>query len=310
MAPIFKGGGELMDQALDLARRRDFARARQKFIDAGTKFTKEGSVQFASLANAYAELMRIGQGNTDPGTLTNLASFLRSSVGSTALRPGLREISSGDLANELELSARETSLVLAVQSGGGDRNGLAQALQGLANDYRRLGNQPLFLPEFLQQRAIPADSRVPVLMALSYETLGAATQIVNPLQAAEHFQTAQQYWVQAGDDAKAREVAALVSNLALRAKCWFCGREGAGHGVQFVSMPIDQDVTGLKGLDSSPLPSLDQSGSRVFVCKGCFSAVRLLATRIAEERVAQVREELLAEIRRLEQRISSVRPSR
>ena len=305
MAPIFKDGSATLEQGLDLARRRDFDRARAKFQDASKKLSKEGSILYVNLANAYAELFSIGVRNENPEALMALSAFLRSTLGTTELRPGPRGIAASDLANQLELTARDKSLTAALQAPSSDPTALAQALQSLAGAYGQLGPQVLFLPELFSQQAIPANSRFPVLMALSFETLGGAVQATNPLAAAEHFQTAQQYWTQAGNEARAASTGAQVSQLALQARCWICGREGTGHGVQFVSLPIDQDVAGLKGTEGSPLPSVDVSGRNVYVCKGCYSAIWGLADRIAFQRAGEVEARLLAEIRALEQRMQS-----
>ena len=308
MAPLFKSGNDLLEQGLDLSRRRQFAQAREKFLDAVRKLSKEGGTMYIDLARAYADLMLLSSPTPDPTLMANLANYLRSTLGTVELRPGPRGITGADLATQLQLDARDRNLSVAMASGQMDPNGLAQALQSLATDYMQLGNQVLFLPELFQQQTILADSRAPVLMALSFETLGRAIQSTDPMAAAEHFQTAQQYWSQAGDSARASIAASQLEQLSLQAKCWFCGREGAGHGVQFVSMPVDLDVTGLKGHDGSPLPSLDRSGTHLYVCKGCNSAVRVLADRIASERSAQVAQQLRAEMQALEQRLRAQMP--
>ena len=305
MSPVFKDGATTLDQGLDLARRRDFDHARAKFLDAAKKLSKEGSVLNVNIANAYADLFSIGVRSEHPDALLTLSSFLRATLGTTELRPGPRGIAASDLATQLELTAREKNLLAAAQAPTGNPAGLAQALQALANDYGQLGGQVLFLPELFNQQAIPANSRVATLMALSFETLGASTQASNPLGAAEHYQTAQQYWSQAGDEARAQAMGARVGQLALQAKCWFCGREGTGHGVQFVSLAVDQDVSGLKGMEGSPLPSLDPSGRYVYVCKGCYSAASGLADRIAFQRASEVEARLQAEIQALEQQLQS-----
>lgn len=305
MSPIFKDGSATLDQGLDLARRGEFDRAREKFLDAARKLSKEGSILNVTLANAYAELFSIGVRNSNPGSLMALSTLLRSGLGTTELRPGPRGISAADLATQLELRARDNALMAALQSGGGDAQALAQALQALASSYQQLGDQVLFLAELFERRTIPANSRFPVLMALSFETLGTSLQGQNPLGAAEQFQTAQQYWSQAGDENRAQSNAGRVANLALQAKCWFCGREGTGHGIQFVSLPIDQNVDGLKGGEASPLPSVDQSGRNVFVCKVCYSAAFGLADRLAVQRAGEAEARVLSAIREMEQRLRS-----
>jgi len=305
MAPIFKDGSTTLDQGLDFARRGDFDRAREKFLDAARKLSKEGSILNVTLANAYAELFSIGVRNSNPDSLMALSTLLRSGLGTTELRPGPRGISAADLASQLEVTAHDVNVTAAVRSNIGSAEGLASALQQVANEYSQLGNQVLFLPELFSQQSIPANSRFPVLMALSFETLGTSLQGSNPLGAAEHFQTAQQYWAQAGDENRAQTNANHVASLALQAKCWFCGREGIGHGIQFVSLPIDNNVDGLKGSEASPLPSVDHSGRNVYVCKVCYSAAWGLADRIAVQRSGEAEARLLAEIRAVEQRLQS-----
>jgi hypothetical protein len=305
MAPIFKDGSATLDQGLDFARRGEFDRAREKFLDASRKLSKEGSVLNVTLANAYAELFSLGVRNSNPGSLMALSTLLRSGLGATELRPGPRGISAADLAAQLEVTAHEVNVMSAVQAGAGSGEALATALQQVANEYSQLGNQVLYLPELFNHQSIAANSRFPVLMALSFETLGTSLQDSNPLGAAEHFQTAQQYWAQAGDENRAQTNANRVASLALQAKCWFCGREGTGHGIQFVSLPVDSNVDGLKGSETSPLPSVDRSGRNVFVCKGCYSAAWGLADRIAVQRAGEAEARLLAEMQAMERRLQS-----
>lgn len=306
MAPLFKDGSATMEQALDFARRREFDRARLKFMDASIKFSKEGSILWVNVAKAYADLLSPEVLAGQPQAMLTLASFLRSGLGATELRHGPRGILASDLATQLELTARDANLWAAFQSGAADEH-LARAFQQLANDYGQLGTQVLFLPELAQQQARSANLRVPILMALSFETLGKAVQATDPLAAADHYQTAQQYWTQAGEDVRAQEAANRVGHLSIQAKCWFCGREGRGHGIQFVSLPINQDVMGLKGTDASPLPSLDPSGRNVYVCKGCLSALQGLADKIAVERAGEVEERLNTKIEAVQRQIQSLR---
>jgi hypothetical protein len=306
MAPLLKSGTDLLEQGLDLARRREFDRAREKFADAGAKLAKEGRPLESNLARAYAELMMYPAQGRNPTYLANLAAFLQRSVGGADLRPGPRSIPALELAGQLNAAATEAQLIAQVGSGGGDRAALATALQGVAMTYRQMGGQILFLPDLFDHQVIAAGSKFSALMAVSFEVLGQSERASNPLAAAEHFQTARQYWAQAGDAARAEAAAAESQHLGLRARCWFCGREGIGHGVQFVSMPIDQDVSRLKGEETSPLPSLDGSGRQLFACQGCSSAVRLLADALAAQRSREVEARLLVQIRALEARMRSM----
>ncbi len=305
MAPLFKSGRDLLDQGLDLSRRRDFARAREKFVDAAARLAKESGTVDVDLARAYADLMGCGSPNLDPVAERMLATFVRERLGGLELRPGLRPISGADLATQLELDARDRELTSLRDPTAADPVAYARALQELAGGYSRIADQVLFLPEMFHQRTIGAGGRVPVLMATSFEALGVAAQTTDPIGAAEQFQTAQQYWAQAGESARADAAGRLIEKLSLRAQCWFCGRSGAGHGVQFVSLPIDRDVSGLEGRTDSPLPSVDPAGRHLYVCKGCHAAIRLFAERIADQRTAALAEQLRAEMRALERRLRS-----
>lgn len=297
---LFKSGPELFEQALDLSRRREFSRAKEKFHDASKKLASEGNVAAANLASAYAYLMGVALVPTDARGLAQLATFLRTYLGETELRPGPRGILASDLASQLDIEATELTLEAALRAGGGDPRGLSQMMQALANQYRSLAGAVLFVPEFTRQTAIDGGTRAPIWMALSFEVLGGAVQAADPLAAAEHFQTAHHYWVQAGQLSRAQGAMDTVNRLALRAKCWYCGREGTGHGIQFVMMPTDQDVRGLKGGDGSPLPSNDPPGRNLFVCKGCNSAMRLAADQLAFQRAREVEARLLPRILALE----------
>jgi hypothetical protein len=305
MPTLFKDGAGTLEQGLDLVRRGDYARAREKFLDATRKFSKEGSLLYPNLAKAYADLLSPDVMNGSPGALMALSSFLRSTLGTTELKLGPRGISASDLATELELTTRDTNLMNAVASGTENPTALAQALQELASAYGPLGSQVLYLPELFHKRATTAESRVPVLMALSFEILGTAVETTDPLTAAEHFQTAQQYWSQANDEPRSQAAANRAGHLSIQAKCWICGREGIGHGIQFVSLPVLEGVSGLKDTGSSPLPSLDSSGLRVYVCKGCFSALHGLADKVAIQRAVEVEQRLLTAMQAMEQRLQN-----
>jgi hypothetical protein len=305
MVPLVKDGAATLEQGLDFARRGDYARAMDKFLDASRKFSKEGNLLYANVAGAYTNLLSSAIRNSDPQSLSALSSLLRTIPGSIHLKLGPRGVNADALAYELELATREAQLMNTLNAGGGYASEIVPALQSLANNYRQMGGTVLYLPELLHHQVITAESRFPALMALSFEALGRSLQSTDPLTAAEHFQTSQQYWSQAGHTDRASAAATLAGKLALRAKCWLCGREGSGHGIQFVSLPVETDVQGLSDPDGSPLPSIDASGRYVYVCKGCHSALAGLSDGIAVKRAREVEARLLGEIRALEARLRS-----
>ena len=305
MPLLFKDAPDLMRQGLDYSRRGQFDRASESFDQASAKYSKQGQIQDAGIATAYSRFMRLGSGHIDPQALRELGNLLRS-FGFVDFSPGARSIRASSLAYQLELDASERETEYAFQRGAISGEDRSQRLKALAEAYRSLGEEVLYCPEFFEHRAIPASRQVPILSARSEEALGEWLQSKDPLTAAEHFSAAQQWWTQAGDGERAAGAADRVGRLAFRAKCWFCGREGSGHGIQFVSMPIDYDVSGFKADGASPLPSVDGSGRYVFACKGCHSAIRLEADAMAARRVDEMERRLMARIQDLEARISSL----
>lgn len=306
MAPLFKDGAQLMRQGRDLALRGDFASAAARFTSASERFRKKGEAQDASIAAAYARLLAARPGTVPTASLRQLAQLLRS-LGPVTLQPGPRGIAAEDLARELELTALERELQASTGPPGADGGSRAIAYQQLATAYREFGDRVLYLPELFEQRAVSAPSRVPIFSALAEETMGEQLRMQDPLQAAEHFQAAHHWWRQASDAARADSAAAQVSSLSLRVKCWFCGREGIGHGVQFVSMGIDFDPANLRKDDGSAIPSVAPDGSHIYACKGCGSAVRILADRIATEHVAAAEARLTARIESLRAQVAHLR---
>jgi len=307
MVLLFKDGSGTFEQGLDLVRRREFDRAVTKFLDAAAKYRKEGSIPLHNLSMAYTQLLSLGVRLGHPEAYRATADLLRSTLGDREIHLGARSISASELANQMELTSRDLTLMIEVQRGSTNPELLSQNLQSLANSYRAMGNQVLYLPELFQQQAISTEPRVAVLMAYSFETLGNALESRDPLAAAENFQTAQQYWIQAGDEARSQAAATRVGHLSFQARCWFCGREGTGHGVQFVSLPISENVAGLKEtVTSSPLPSIDATGRTIYACKGCFSAAQGLADRVALQRVSEAEARLNARIQALEHRIQGI----
>ncbi|HUI38013.1 MAG TPA: hypothetical protein VLY85_00105 [Thermoplasmata archaeon] len=300
--PLFKTGDQLFSQGRDLVLRKEFEPASVKFLDAARKLEKSGDLPAASLAEIYAQLVRLRPGAVSPQAVAVVVGRLRQ-VGPVPIHVGARPIGSIELAGQLGLMARELQLDLDAASGRIDLATRAKELQQLASDYRTLGDAVLFLPELFLQRTQRASEKVPVLAALSEEALGEAYQRTDPLTAAEHFQAAQNWWRQAGNEARALASAERVNQLSFRARCWFCGREGSGQGIQFVSLPIDQSVHGLQGIESSPLPSIDGTGRYVYACKGCFSAFRLLADQVAIFRASEVERRLMVQIQNLQARL-------
>ncbi len=296
--PLFRSGDEQFRRALDLVHRGEFEKAGPRFAEASERLRKEGLIGEANLAAVYARLVELRPGAVSPPRVRELAQTLRQ-MGPLVVSSGAREIPGAQLAAELELTAASLEYEAAARSGRSSPDARAQSLQYLTAGFRQLGDVVLFLPEFFGQGSTPAASRVPYYAALSEEALGESQQSHDPLGAAEHFQAAQSWWQQVGDTPRAAACAARVGHLALRAKCWFCGREGSGHGIQFVSLPVGPEATSLVSPNASPLPSIDGTGRSLFACKACCTSISALADRVAQQRVAELDQKIQQQLRQL-----------
>lgn len=306
MPSLFKDGPQLLNQGIDQARRRYFVQAGSTFADAARKFQKSGDAAGASTALAYSQLMFCSPGAATGTNLRSLAELL-DSLGPLPLQPGARAIHANQLARQLRVQAFELDLKVAADSRSISHSELASNYQALAQKYGELGDEPLFLEELFEGRSVPGSSRVAVYSALAEESLGASIEATNPTEAAQHYQSAHLWWQQAGESARAGRVSTQVALLSTRARCWFCGREGAGLGVQLVNLPVDVPVQGLVQPQPGPLPSVDASGRQLYACAGCYSSVKLLADSIALQRDAELATRMQAQIDDLKRQVASIR---
>jgi hypothetical protein len=295
MAPLIKDGSGLQEQALSLVARGDFNGAQEKFLAASRKFAKEGRVRDASKAQAYAQLMVARPGMASPQMLSGLSSYL-SSLGDEPMLLGARPTTARTLAAQLGLEAREAQLDGRAGSIPIPPQQRYDAQRELALSYQQLGDEVLILPELFTRVPQTGSAKGHVLSALAEEGLAGALVGSDPLNAAEHFQSASQWWRLAGDEGRAAEAARKTGSLSVRASCWICGRQGSGHGVQFVSIPIAPESAALRESESSPLPSRDPTGRSAYVCKGCTSMISDVADQIASARDQALEARVMAQI--------------
>ena len=307
MPSLFKSGSDLMSQGQDYVRRGQLDKATLAFEAAAAKCSKSGDRVNAHTAHTYSLFLRLGPGPSPPAALRQAATALRT-LESSHFTPGGRTVSAASLANQLELEATDIEVESGFARGTVRPEDRAQTLRFLSEEYRKIGEEVVYRREFFGQGVVQASRLVPCFAARAEESLAMGLMASNPMAAAEHFQAAQQWWIQSGDPGRAQAAAQRVEQLAFRARCWYCGREGSGYGVQFVSMPVDAEISGLKLDGPAPLPSMDGSGRFLFVCKGCNSAMRLLSDSIAREHAEEVERHLLSRIEMIELRIRRLSP--
>ena len=305
MPPLFKDGPQLLNQGIDLARRRNFGEASGVFADAARKFQKAGDSNGAATAIVYAQLMYCPLGSTTPAQLRSL-SDLMGSLGAVPLYPGARPIPADRLARQLRVQAMELEVKSAARTGAVSPGDLALRYQALAQSFMELGDEPLFLDELFEGRTVTGTSRVAVYSALAEESVGTSLQDINPTEAAQHFQSANLWWQQAGEPSHASRTSVQVALLSTRARCWFCGREGAGLGIQLALLPVSVPTQGLVSPDSGPLPTVDSSGRNLYACAACHSSLTRLADSIAAQRDQALADRFQAQLDDLRRQVSAI----
>ena len=159
----------------------------------------------------------------------------------------------------------------------------------------------LVLPELFWKQTAPGEARALPLLAMAEESLGQSLVQEDPKAAAEHFQTARLWWMQAGRADMAQSASTYVQSYGLAVKCWFCGREVSGEGVHFLSIPSELTDMLKKSASGTALPSFNKANGTVYACKGCHGAISALSDSIATQRTQELEVKInkqLEEIRR------------
>jgi len=273
---------------------------------ADKKFTKQGDLMNARTASCYAAIMIIGLGQNDSNSLYSAVKALRG-LGESTLKMGLNEVSSSQLADEIELLAMEKDVLNLKPSNPSEYGEKAKRLQELSMRFRsQTAGKILIIPELFWKQTIAGESKALPLAAMAEEALGESLILDNPKAAAEHYQSARLWWMQAGRQDMAQTASSFVQSYGRAAKCWFCGREVSGENIHFVTMSSDLTNLIRRSADESALPSYDQSGSGVYACKGCYGAIYKQADSLALQRTKELEVRIDTQLDEIRQQLSAI----
>jgi hypothetical protein len=299
--PILKSANDIFSQGHDAIVRGDLKEAYERFTTAEKKFSKQGDAMNARISSCYASIISIGLNQNDTNSYRLAAQSLRS-LGDMPLKIGLHETPSSQLAEEIELLALEKDVLDKSPSTSQEYGEKAKRLQDLSLRFRsRVGSNILVIPELFFKQTVSGDSKAISLAAMAEEALAESLVLDDPKAAAEHYQSARLWWMQAGRQDLAQTASSYVQLYGHAAKCWFCGREVSGETIHFVSMPSNLTDLIKKSAGDSALPSYDQSTSEVYACKGCYGAIYKQADALATQRMEELEHRInvqLNEIRR------------
>jgi hypothetical protein len=304
---LIKSAGELVALGHDLVQRGNFVEANEKYSDAARKFAKQGDMMGANIASSYAAVVAIGQQTSNP-IAYRIASQSLLNIGGFMMKIGLREIPANQLATELDLLATELEVLSLSPINPQQFKDKAQALQTAAMQFRgKMTGQVLVIPELFSKIVMTGDAKAPALMAQAEESLGESLILDDPKAAAEHYQSARLWWMQAGRQDFADAASMRVRAYGRAAKCWFCGREVAGEGIHFVTMASElTDVLKRSG-EGSALPTFDPVTNAIYACRGCYSAVFKLADDLAVKRTAELEVKIEKELSEIRAQIRNIR---
>ncbi len=307
---LIKSAGELVALGHDLVQRGNFVEANEKYSDAARKFAKQGDAMGANIASSYAAVVALGQQMSNPMAY-RIASQSLLNIGGFMMKIGLREIPANQLATELDLLATEIEVLSLSPTNPQQFKDKAQALQTTAMQFRaKMTGQVLVIPELFSKTAMTGEAKAPALMALAEEALGESLILDNPKAAAEHYQSARLWWMQAGRQDFADAASMRVRAYGRAAKCWFCGREVSGEGIHFVTMASElTDVVKRTG-EGSALPTFDPVSNAIYACRGCYSAVFKLADDLAVKRTQELEVKIERELNEIRAQIKNIRSGR
>jgi hypothetical protein len=300
--PLFKSSDQLLSAGTDLLLRRDIVGAWKRFLDAREKFAKEGNTAAAQLAAAYATVVKLG---VPPVSVTDYAAAMGAlgALGATDMRLGVRDVSASSLSTEVRAEADNIDLSAMRPTTPEMHAEMARRYQALSLSYRQLGDANLVLPEMFRGQTIRASSRAPQMAALAEQHMGEAVVNRNPKEAASHYQNARNWWLQAGNADNAQFAAGTVSKYGRSVRCWFCGDEVAGEGVQFNGIPTDLSTYVPDPNSESSLPRHEPTTGTVFACRPCGTAIDNIADFRAKQRAGEVEMRLQAQIEDLKRRM-------
>lgn len=305
---LLKSAGDLLALGHDCVLRGDFSNANEKYTEAARKFAKQGDMMGAGVASSMAAVIAIGNQMSYP-LAYRIASQSLNSLGNFTVKVGLRDVSAPQLAAELVLLGDEIELLANYPMNPLGHKEKAQALQALAMRFKtQLGGQVLVIPELFTKVVTTGDSKAIPLMAMAEEEFGKCFILYDPKAAAEHYQSARLWWMQAGRQDMADAASINVRLYGRSARCWFCGREVSGEGIHFLSMPSDLTELLKKTGEGSALPAFDPASKSIYACKGCHGAVFRLADDIALRRTQELEQRIAVQLNEIRAKIRNFGP--
>lgn len=298
---LFKNGDQLFDEGVDLVKRNDYQRAREKFSDT---LEKEGSENKKALARLYLALIDTGSNRENIGYYKSISALLAQHNYGT-FEFGLSKVPADELQVECELAVIE----LEATKFNGDYMEKGQKMLAAAQRYQAdIGDRPLHFEEMYKGNTNATGSREAlILQAMAYETMGRGAVHDDPKQGAEYMQMAYNLRRMIGDSGE--DDLKAMKAYARSGKCWLCGRPISGEGIHFIAVPSPVEGAFRKADEGKMIKSCSEDSKSIYMCMPCYNAISNRADQISQKYYDQSIQQMRAMEARLEAEIQSVRSS-
>ncbi len=303
---FFKDGNELFDDAQELIKQKEYAKARKKLNSAIEKRSAD-----SDLARAMIAFIDVGQSLNDPGRYRELSTAL-SAMDDGAFEFGLSTFDIRMLIDECDamamaLEARNSHAAsdAAFVDKGTRLIEAAKVLQ------QKVGNNVLAINEYFNTSTLSGQRLSIALLAEGNELIADGTFWSDPKKAAEYQQIAYNFRRQLGESGEYNK--RKIREYTMTCTCWICGRQATGEGLHFYRMSADISPEHVRADADELTPAVDQDSPMIFVCKACYTSMSRRADAIAKDyherslaEIERTRRQMMAEIARLDSRITSL----
>ncbi len=297
------------DKGSDLIAQGQFDKARGKLMSSMSKGNTSPEVKILIAMIDYQTGGKLGDHK-------NLIDALEGNDGLT-VEYGAHKVPCGTLRNELVATLEILDADHAIESKEvqlrtvNDANRLIQAGNTLMNT---CGDENLICYDVFSGQKITGRVFALGYIAKGYEVAARAIAWDDPKKGAEYAQQAANYRKEENNPEMLAKDEKFVEGTSMTAHCWLCGKEVTGMDIHFIPMPsfVTKPLIAAEQREGKPFPSY--SGQDIYMCRGCFAAIdnndrkyHEMAKTYTDKEVDRVYQWALAEIRRLDSRISSIR---
>ncbi|WP_297437841.1 hypothetical protein [Thermococcus sp.] len=221
------------------------------------------------------------------------------------------EITASEIANEGDIIVAELPIAIKLsrvnqlieEGDEGKMEKFAAQLEKISQKLLMNSSKKPVLGEFFNMRE-PFEKRGYRYLAYSKLLRAKIQALYDPSKSVELYSEAMGYFKIGNLATSAEGVAEEINKVGTVAKCWFCGRTIQGEDVHYIKMPAVVTPYILSKYGDEKPESLGED--YVVACRACYTAIYITSDTVARryyemamERLQEVRQELLYEIKKI-----------